>query len=454
MNVCHVHKLEAELGRGRVPSGQRSRGLARSSTRALLATTLLLLAIPSCGADSASPNSTETGNPPLLTSGKIIVESDGDGLVVIGEEGAVEPGRSTVTVSNTSNGEMASVRSNGDGSFELEVDGEPDDSLTLVAESTSTGSSQTLALSQGASDPTLAGCEAICSAPECGASEFAFPVVGCRCDDGGCDCSFDECVEACQRDMSDYRAQSLDCAAMVPKLLGCMESASCELLGTGDIEALLGTPACEGVERIEEECVLGGGVQGCGTFVTEGGRSIAGSAPSSCGTFVQCADANYGYDCHLVDGEMGDYECTCRIDGRATSSARSVSPCVFGAEGWADLALMNFRCGWDLPMGTEYEFGDCQVTDSIPAGNESPECELSAECGDESFSVECVASDDESQVLCSCNVDGEVVFERQLDAQGCAGGADLYDEDTAPSEQSTLRAMNALCEWHLTAGAE
>ncbi len=454
MKVRHIGMPAMESTHRCLPTGIRPAGPARHAARALLATALLAMT-PSCGADSAGPNSTEPGNPPLLTSDKILVESEGKVLVVIGEEGAVDPGRSTVTVSNSSNGETASVRSNRDGSFEVRVDGGPEDSLTLVAGSAASGSSQSLTLTQSPVDPSLAGCEAICSAPECGASEFAFPIVGCRCDDGECDCSFDDCVEACRQDMDDYRAQSPDCTAAVSTLLGCMESASCVLLGQEDYETLLKSPACDGVEMFDQACTLGGGAQGCGTVITGHSSGAELSAPDSCEVFVGCADANYGYDCHRTDETGEEYDCVCRVDGLAWSSPSSVSPCGFdGQEVSNGLALMNFRCGWDLPMVTSHESSGCQVTDSIRSGNDSPECELSADCGDAAFSVECVASKDESQVSCSCAVDGEVVFERPLDAQGCLGGADLHDGDVVPSEQTILRAMNALCEWHLTARAE
>ncbi len=404
-----------------------------------------------CGAESGDPQSTETGNPPLLTSDKIFVESDDDELVVTGEKGAVDPGGVDVRVSNETNGSKVTVVSEKDGSFEARVNGSAADEVTVVAESAVAGQSQSLTLSEmtSSSDSTQAGCEAICGAVECGASEPAFPIGGCNCRDGVCECTHEECVEACRRDMDDYRAQGTDCAALIPRLLGCIEAAPCELFAAEDYDAVMALPECEGVEALEETCVLGGGAQGCGFSTQTGSGTLAGPQLTECEILTSCVDANYGYDCHASVDSPDAYDCSCRRDGVPTDSFETKSGCAFPEEDARLVAFMNFRCDWELPVPATLEAAGCEASHTRPEGEKPAECELLAECDAGEFAVDCQTADDGSSVICSCTIDGEKSSTRALDAGGCWGGSALGDEEPASSSQA-LRAMNALCDWHLT----
>jgi hypothetical protein len=88
-----------------------------------------------CAACTKTVVGTETGNPPVLTARVIMVEGFGeDGVRVSGEPGAITPGGGEISITNTSRGGEPVVTSVAeDGSFSVEVAGEPDDDYELVA---------------------------------------------------------------------------------------------------------------------------------------------------------------------------------------------------------------------------------------------------------------------------------------------------------------------------------
>lgn len=75
--------------------------------------------------------STETGNPPVLDGTLIALVVSHDEIAVVGEPGAVSPGGAEVEVEVLSSGEVYRATSNEDGSFEVEVEGLPDDLFTV-----------------------------------------------------------------------------------------------------------------------------------------------------------------------------------------------------------------------------------------------------------------------------------------------------------------------------------
>ena len=88
-----------------------------------------------CAACSKTVVGTETGNPPVLTTSIIIVEAIGETRVrVSGESGAITPGGGEVSITNTSRGDEPAVADVAeDGSFSVELEGDPDDDYELAA---------------------------------------------------------------------------------------------------------------------------------------------------------------------------------------------------------------------------------------------------------------------------------------------------------------------------------
>jgi hypothetical protein len=84
-----------------------------------------------CGAKTLDEASTDTGNPPVVDIDKVSSVVGGDTVIVSGEKGAATPGGAVVTVTNQRSGAEASVTANQDGSFTLEIAGEPGDTLEL-----------------------------------------------------------------------------------------------------------------------------------------------------------------------------------------------------------------------------------------------------------------------------------------------------------------------------------
>lgn len=114
--------------------------LCRSSTllRSLLLG-LTCLGAPAltlgCGAQSDTSNidSTDTGNPPVVSEQKLRVEASDSGVTVAGEAGAV-PARAAIEVTNVATEQSETTTAAADGSFEVELEGTLDDEYRVKVE--------------------------------------------------------------------------------------------------------------------------------------------------------------------------------------------------------------------------------------------------------------------------------------------------------------------------------
>jgi hypothetical protein len=95
-----------------------------------------------CG--GAVEHGTETGNPPVVEQQKLHVVLHDDGVVVVGDPGAV-PAGATVSVSNARNGERSEASAGADGSVSVSVPGTLDDEYEVTV--SSGGRSQTVRVS-------------------------------------------------------------------------------------------------------------------------------------------------------------------------------------------------------------------------------------------------------------------------------------------------------------------
>src|SRR3954468_834648 len=85
-----------------------------------------------CG--GAVEHGTETGNPPVIEQQKLHVVLHDDGVVVVGDPGAVSPGAS-VAVTNTRTGAHAEASAGSDGSVSVSVHGTLDDEYEVTVSS-------------------------------------------------------------------------------------------------------------------------------------------------------------------------------------------------------------------------------------------------------------------------------------------------------------------------------
>lgn len=104
-----------------------------------------------------SIGSTDTGNPPIIDSGRVSAQLVGEEVYVVGESGAV-PGGATVTVSDLTTGKEATVVADDDGSFTIVTSGsDASDSVVVVVQSGGKSTQTTVDVSIGpipASVPT------------------------------------------------------------------------------------------------------------------------------------------------------------------------------------------------------------------------------------------------------------------------------------------------------------
>jgi hypothetical protein len=105
-----------------------------------------------CG--GAVEHGTETGNPPVIEQQKLHVVLHDDGVVVVGDPGAVSPGAS-VAVTNTRTGAHAEASAGSDGSVSVSVHGTLDDEYEVTV--SSEGRSQTVQVSASSSTTGAGG---------------------------------------------------------------------------------------------------------------------------------------------------------------------------------------------------------------------------------------------------------------------------------------------------------
>jgi hypothetical protein len=96
---------------------------------------LLVVGLVIVGLGCTKTVGTETGNPPVIAASLVEVEAvDDEHVRVSGEAGAIEPGGGEVSVTNTTRGgEPVVVDVAEDGSFSVELEGDPDDHYEIVA---------------------------------------------------------------------------------------------------------------------------------------------------------------------------------------------------------------------------------------------------------------------------------------------------------------------------------
>jgi hypothetical protein len=105
-----------------------------------------------CG--GAVEHGTETGNPPVIEQQKLHVVLHDDGVVVVGDPGAVNPG-ATVTVINVGSSARSETTAGSDGSVSVSVPGTLDDEYEVTV--SSGGRSQTVRVSANSSATGTAG---------------------------------------------------------------------------------------------------------------------------------------------------------------------------------------------------------------------------------------------------------------------------------------------------------
>jgi hypothetical protein len=101
-------------------------------------------------------HSTDTGNPPVVDSRRITARLDGEAIVVSGRPGAVPAGAEVLVLDETRE-TTAGTTAASDGSFELDVQGQGGDVLTVSVEVNGETSSATLEAPEAPSSPVDAG---------------------------------------------------------------------------------------------------------------------------------------------------------------------------------------------------------------------------------------------------------------------------------------------------------
>lgn len=408
-----------------------------------------------CSACAAPAESTETGNPPLVAANrsKIDVRSE-DGVVnVVGASGAVEPANARVIVTHVADGKRAAVDAERDGSFAVQVAGSVADEYTVEVRANGETTELTLPVPAPpeASERTAEqACQKICAGPgQCAARETLFPVTGCDCDQGVCDCAPDECVAACLSDLDGFRAQGPACGAAVDALHQCFIAAPCAVLASRDQAVIAQVPECSGViDPFEDSCHFGS-AETC--FTKSNGALVDASTLQvlHCDFNAQCGTTNYSLDCTLTDPDTTDYLCTCREDGGKRASFPAQAACSSAdpvdADRDADLRYLSFRCGWDLPTSANtLDTSTCSNAKYTAGTDESPgACTLEASCGEVDYTVECKGG--EEGVSCACLKGDELVATAELDSEGCLGARSLSGDE--PGESDVLLALRSICAW-------
>jgi hypothetical protein len=106
----------------------------RTQTRLWLCAVLWALPASGCFSTHGGPqDSTETGNPPVLDMHRVALKVSADTVHVTGEKGAVTPGGAAIEITNLTTGEVTKAKANPDGSFNVKVNGSPNDAFVVRA---------------------------------------------------------------------------------------------------------------------------------------------------------------------------------------------------------------------------------------------------------------------------------------------------------------------------------
>jgi hypothetical protein len=92
---------------------------------------LLAAALAACTDAHGPEGSTQTGNPPTLDRARVTLVVGADDIRIAGEPGAATPGGATIEITNLTTGEVIEATAASDGSFDVSVDGSPDDAFVV-----------------------------------------------------------------------------------------------------------------------------------------------------------------------------------------------------------------------------------------------------------------------------------------------------------------------------------
>ena len=92
---------------------------------------LLVAALAACTNTHGPKGSTQTGNPPLLDRARVTLEVGAADVHITGEPGAATPGGATIEITNLTTGQIIEGRAAPDGSFDVRVDGSPNDAFVV-----------------------------------------------------------------------------------------------------------------------------------------------------------------------------------------------------------------------------------------------------------------------------------------------------------------------------------
>lgn len=92
---------------------------------------LVAAALVACADTHGPSSSTQTGNPPLLDRARVMLVVGADAFQITGEPGAASPGGATIEITNLTTGQVIEATAAPDGSFDVTVDGSPDDAFVV-----------------------------------------------------------------------------------------------------------------------------------------------------------------------------------------------------------------------------------------------------------------------------------------------------------------------------------
>jgi hypothetical protein len=105
----------------------------RESTRCSAALCSIILSLSACFASHGPKDATETGNPPVIDSRRVSLKLSSSSVHITGDEGAVKPGGTPIEITNLTTGAVTKAKANADGSFDVRVNGSPNDAFVVRA---------------------------------------------------------------------------------------------------------------------------------------------------------------------------------------------------------------------------------------------------------------------------------------------------------------------------------
>jgi len=234
-----------------------------------------------------------------------------------------------------------------------------------------------------------------------------------KSDDCGGNDDPEACVDACVEYFREtYSDQGDVCEEAAGRVMDCLESASCEVLTSGN--------ACN-ITAEETRCSGSVGLVACQASF---GSATANGTPLQCEMgFDECSD---GKTYRLTCSGPGDPpDCTCTTDGVVTGRFEpSRRECPFPEEA-------SQICGWPFSE-RGHRPTTCQgaASSGVAGGAGVNECEISfGDCSDgNEYAVDCAGPP--GAVLCTCEVNG-VPLGSFESAAGICDHADLDNGSTA-----------------------